>query len=192
MKQFIFSVFLLTILLLYGCNYNNPEENRIGADKKTNELIKNNANSVDKIGRELHFISYGDDNFKRSRERIYHEALNANLFKTITIYTPESIPEFIESHRDFIHKNSRGGGYWIWKSYVIQQKLQELGDGEYLFYADAGSSLIEANIQYLPIFLDYIDEGNDILCFQLGHLERDWTKADLFDYVSVDMSSIIA
>ena len=35
----------------------------------------------------IHFITYGDDNFKKSRERICNEAENTKWFSNIKYYT---------------------------------------------------------------------------------------------------------
>lgn len=43
------------------------------------------------------FITYGDDLYKRSLERICHEAEQSGEFDEIIAYTPTDIPESIKS-----------------------------------------------------------------------------------------------
>jgi hypothetical protein len=50
-------------------------------------------------------------------------------------YCPPELQQdsaFWQKHGDFILSNPRGYGYWIWKSYLIQQKLLEIPDGDIL------------------------------------------------------------
>lgn len=61
----------------------------------------------------IHFITYGDDKFKKSRERICEEATNTKWFSTIKYYTNN------DYSLDFYNKNKEilddkvGGGFWI-------------------------------------------------------------------------------
>ena len=67
-----------------------------------------------------------------------------NVFSSITALTDVELQEdsaFWQKHGEFILSNPRGYGYWIWKSYLIQQKLLEIPDGDILLYADAGCEL---------------------------------------------------
>ena len=46
---------------------------------------------------------------------------------------------FWNQHGDFINKNSKGYGYWIWKSYIIFKYVQEeMNEDDILLYMDAG------------------------------------------------------
>ena len=103
-------------------------------------------------------------------------------------------PDFIEKHREFLSLNKRGGGYWIWKPYVIQQKLKDISDGEYLLYADAGCTVSRETKISLNEYLTRLEAaGDDILCFKMDRcLEKSWNKADLFSYLDIDPEGEIA
>ena len=61
-------------------------------------------------------------------------------------YGPEDLSEdFIEKYKD-IFKHSRGGGYWIWRPYILRSAINDINDGEYLVYLDAGCTI---NTDYL-------------------------------------------
>lgn len=141
------------------------------------------------IQKNVHFISYGDEVFKKARERIQLESASSGWFKSVTVYSPEMIPEFFEKHHDFMSSNKRGGGYWIWKPYIIEQKLEELDEGEYLVYADAGCRLRFKGTKHLRRYLKALDQSDyGILAFQMDFIEKDWTKGDLAHYMGFDFS----
>ena len=73
-----------------------------------------------------HFISYGDDNFANSKKRIHEEAKNMGVFESVDVYGPEFISKDFKSKFEYVFKHSKGAGYWIWKYYIISEKLKEL------------------------------------------------------------------
>jgi hypothetical protein len=87
------------------------------------------------------------------------------------------------SEEDFITNNKRGYGYWLWKSYLIKKTMKEMNDNDILVYADAGCSI---NLNGKKRLLEYFEIVNNskfgILSFNLGHLEKTWTKMDIINY----------
>lgn len=57
------------------------------------------------------FITYGDDLYKKSLERICNEAKQCGEFDEIIAYTPADIPESIKSNVLFSYKRGGGIGY---------------------------------------------------------------------------------
>ena len=141
----------------------------------------------------IHLITYGNDNFKNAKVRLCQEATNTGWFDTITSYGPDDLNnDFKEKFKDILNK-SRGGGYWIWKSHIIKQKLNEINDNDILIYLDAGCSI---NPKGKKRFYDYIeiinnsDEG--IISFQLDHIEKFWTTTEIFNYFNIGLDHEIA
>ena len=87
----------------------------------------------------IFFISYGDDRFKESLNRIAHQARRIGIFDRIIKYGPKDLPEFIKASPLFAFE--RGGGYWVWKPYIVYQTLNLCKDGDIIVYADAGCTL---------------------------------------------------
>lgn len=95
---------------------------------------------------QLHFLSFGGPTKKYhdALDRLNREAVEMNVFSSITAVTDADLKmdaPFWNKHGDFISSNPRGYGYWIWKSYLIKQKLDEIPDGDILLYLDAGCKL---------------------------------------------------
>lgn len=85
------------------------------------------------------FVTYGDDNYRESLERIGREARATGVFDSVRLYTPADLPEPFASYtRDY----PRGGGYWLWKPFVIVSELDRAAEGDIVVYADAGCTLM--------------------------------------------------
>ena len=134
------------------------------------------------------FITFGGpcDSYHNAVTRICGEARAINVFDHVIGYTDKSLIEdtdFWNKHGDFLLSNSRGYGYWLWKSYLTQKTLQNLSENDILVYADAGCSI---NAEGTPRLLEYFDIVNKSeygnLSFRTVHLEKTWTKMDTFDY----------
>lgn len=85
------------------------------------------------------FISYGDIRFKPTLERIGEQAKNLNIFDEIILYNENDLPLYIKSSPLMAY--TKGGGYWIWKPYIILNTLKKYSDDDIIVYADSGCSL---------------------------------------------------
>ena len=166
------------------------------------DKINNNC-KIDKTNEyNIHFITYGDSNFEKSKKRILNEAKEFNEFKTIKGYCPEDLPEdFKEKYKDILSM-SRGGGYWIWRPIIIEDAINNINDNEYLVYLDAGCTI---NKHGKTRFFEYIDKLENsenhygILSFQMtntngkGDIQKEkwWTTSNIFEYFGVKPDSDI-
>lgn len=87
------------------------------------------------------FISYGDERFKESLNRIVRQAKKVGIFDKIIKYTPNDLPTFITSSPLFAF--GVGGGCWSWKPWIIYHTLQQCKEGDVVFYCDAGCTLVK-------------------------------------------------
>lgn len=132
---------------------------------------------------QLIFLTYGNRNYLQSLARITREAREFPFSQVIGVTEmglAQQFPEFWARHREFIQQSRRGAGYWIWKSFLVQQLLRDMRDGDTVCYADAGCAF---NPGKLPRFLEYVDSvrsGQPLLAFShgLGLPQKHWTKMD--------------
>lgn len=130
-----------------------------------------------------HFITYGDDKYREQRKLLKKTALESSFFDEVRIFNPSAIePVFSKCFRSVLTLE-KGGGYWIWKPYLIKKTLDELPDDDVLIYADAGC-LINKNgkqryLEYLAL-LKETETGT--IAFQLPQKENEFTKREVFDY----------
>lgn len=132
----------------------------------------------------IHFITYGDTKYEVSKQRLINQAQQLNIFKTIQGFGRDNLTtEFKQKYNDILNKQ-RGGGYWLWKLDILQQTFDNIDDGDFVVYLDAGCNLNKYGLQR---FYDYINmfENTDygILSFQMyDQLEKYWTTQEILTY----------
>jgi hypothetical protein len=132
-----------------------------------------------------YLINYADLSHRLAQKNNSESGYDVCGFDEIIEYNRDTIdPEFIKMNEN-IFSNSRGAGYWIWKSYIIDKTLESMDEGDILFYSDSGIIFIN-NIDPLINELDKSENG--ILLFDLEdyHINKRWTKRDTFHYMGCD------
>lgn len=137
---------------------------------------------------DVYFISYGDNRFKKSLNRIAKEAKLTGKFSKVKKYRPEDLPIFIKASPAFAF--DRGGGYWLWKPYIIYKTLKEAKDGDIIVYADAGCSVFasdewEKYFNYLESYnaiFFYYKQGFNYWGDQFDSTISGWIKKDAGEY----------
>jgi len=144
------------------------------------------------------FVTYGDQKFIKSRNRIAKEALKSKMFTDVIIET-ENIFKDDEMKKRLKNQeykkvitSKRGGGYWMWKPYIIKKNLDKLNDGDILVYCDSGSTLIK-NEHTIKLFNQYIDDvkktqsGIVVFYGNKTWIEKNWTKGDVFSFFDISL-----
>jgi len=136
----------------------------------------------------VYFISYGDERFKKSLNRIVKEAKRTGKFNKVKKYRPKDLPIFIKASPAFAF--DRGGGYWLWKPYIIYRTLKEAKEGDIVVYADAGCSVFDSDEwekyfnyleSYNAIFF-YYKQGFNYWGDQFDSTISGWIKKDAGEY----------
>jgi hypothetical protein len=139
----------------------------------------------------IHLITYGDSIYEETKQRLYNQASNLGWFDTITSYSPEDLDEEFKKKFKDILSHPRGGGYWIWKPYIINKHLEMIKDDDILIYLDAGCYI---NPKGFERFKEYIEllKNNEEACisFQMNHhIEKKWTTKEIFEYLNINSGS---
>jgi disulfide oxidoreductase YuzD len=130
------------------------------------------------------FLSFGSYRFTASAKRIENEAICSGWFNNVDVYTEDRLKntEFWQNHGNFCTTNRRGFGYWIWKPWLIQNKLKELNEGDFLFYADAGCSFNpDCSRNIFDSIIENLEKSSlGIYCHQLSSdlLDTRFTKPE--------------
>ena len=128
------------------------------------------------------FITFGagGQNYYDAVERLTKQASNLNLFDKIIAYTDKDLindNEFWTQHSNFIQNNSKGYGYWLWKSYIIKKTMETLNNDDILLYLDCGCEL---NINKKNILNTYFElVKNEYIIGTKISIEKYWNKMDL-------------
>lgn len=143
--------------------------------------------------RTIHLISYGDQKFQHSKDRLAEEAQKTNWFDSITLYGPEDLsPDFRSRFADIL-AYSKGGGYWIWKAHLIQKKLATLQQDDILVYIDTGCTINPHGKERFQKYLKILSKiSTPVLSFQLPHVEREYTTRQTFEHFNISLDRYIA
>eukprot|EP00984_Skeletonema_dohrnii_P009642 scaffold3693_cov117-Skeletonema_dohrnii-CCMP3373.AAC.5 len=66
----------------------------------------------------VHFRTYGNDNYVWAKGRIVQEALDTGWFASVKALGPDDLTAGFKKRFENILKLRRGGGYWIWNMEV--------------------------------------------------------------------------
>ena len=134
----------------------------------------------------LLFFSYGSGPWRTSMENLCDSAMRYQIFDEVLRFCEEDLeedPEFWPRHKEFIKANHRGGGYWLWKSYLTQKILKTLNEDDILIYMDAGCYLWPAPQarQRLNEYLDIVrTHPAGFFGFSTEYPNHKFTKQDTF------------
>lgn len=127
-------------------------------------------------------VTYGDEKYKRAKKFNCRMAKKYGADKVIA-FGPDDIDEDFKERNKAIWEQERGGGYWIWKPYVMKKALEWLQKGDYLVYTDAAAIFVKP----IRCLIDVMDrEGTDIMVFSLPLKEYQYTKRDAFILMDCD------
>lgn len=128
-------------------------------------------------------VTFGDDNFSQSRDYNLKSALKYGCVDETKAYMRKDLdPSFCNANKEIL-TTKRGGGYWLWKPYIIEKAFEELEMGDYLVYADSGSFYKKD----IHILIGYMKKNQMPIFFnQLDHKEKEYSKRDAFVYMDVD------
>ncbi len=149
-------------------------------------VVSADARARAAVFRRVHLVTYGSGAFARSVKRLVSDARRFG-FSKIHVYRPEMLPrDFIRAHQKFLVQSRRGDGYWLWKSYIVQDVLSRLPDGAMLFYADAGCAI---NVDAQARFYEWVDlcDARDVISFEMVKetlLEKYWTKMSVAEFMN--------
>ena len=136
------------------------------------------------------FISYGDNNFIQSRKRIQQEATNMG-FNNVNVYSPQDISESFRAQTMPFISYPRGGGYWLWKSFLLKQTFDKMKLDDICVYADAGCHINIHGKQRLQEYYDIVNsDESGIISFHLGDLQEEmYTNEKVFEHFNISINN---
>lgn len=123
------------------------------------------------------FITYGDRNYAQSARRLAEEAQALGLFDVVHVFTPDDLPDSLRAHP--LMQYARGGGYWLWKPWIIRQCLSQMTADDVLVYADAGCT-VQPSAEWNTFFRDL--KHKSVVTFRLGYKNKWFCRRSLLDY----------
>lgn len=138
------------------------------------------------ISNRVAFMTFGH-NSDTNTKRIEKEAYDSKYFDDINCLGLENIPyEFIEKHNNFLNSSPKEYGMKIWKSILIQKKMQTMCEDDILVYCDSTEIISDQNRQdVLENQYQKLIESPDasILAFETHLQEFAYTKTSCIDNI---------
>jgi hypothetical protein len=100
-------------------------------------------------------------------------------FKIVIFNKSQIDNEFVERNKSIL-ECQRGGGYWLWKPYIINEFLKNINDNDIVFYLDSKYLFIE---NFTNLYSDFM-LNNDILIWKNKpnnrlYYMKNWCKMDV-------------
>jgi hypothetical protein len=136
-------------------------------------------------------IAYANENMKYSLKQLGIQARYIKQIDKVILYTEKDLSQ--EILQSPLMKYRRGGGYWVWKPYLIWKTLQDYPEGTKICYIDAGCTIYPGD--EWEKYWKQLDLSDIILFQYANHIPRwesvfgcssssieCWTKKKTLDY----------
>ncbi|MEM7356415.1 MAG: glycosyltransferase [Acidobacteriota bacterium] len=134
---------------------------------------------------EVRLISYANRMYQPAREHCLETGREVGGFSRVQAVGPADLDgDFVRRNLQLIGQK-RGAGLWLWKPYILLQALEEVEDGGWLFYADAGTEFLRP---IDPIVDAARALETDLLFLGEGFRESQYTKRDAFVLLDCDQA----
>lgn len=134
----------------------------------------------------LFLVSYATDQFQSVRRELNASAIEVGISTTLSYSLDDLHASAFYRENKTILDAVCGAGYWAWKPYFILQAMQQLSEGDILFYCDAGSLFIDSPGPLVDICNS---AARGIVLFDTRPLtNRQFTKRDCFVRMDCDQS----
>lgn len=138
----------------------------------------------------INFLTYGShSNYIDASNRLCNQAKNLNIFDNIYNYNINDLKndkDFWDRHKNFFENNKRGGGYWLWKPYIIHKTIEKLQDGDLLLYLDCGCEIIVEEKKYMLKNINDVKEYKLLASLAEKSNENTFTKMDLIHKLNMN------
>jgi hypothetical protein len=146
----------------------------------------------------IHLVTFATPRFSHRQLFLGWSALANKVVDSVTHWTPKKLlAAGFENRCPRIRLSERGSGFYAWKPFIIQKKLEAAPEGDIVFYCDVGRTfpykLLSGSLQ---VFLDWMKTHKQSIMpgIQIpwnGPMSI-WTKRDAFVATSLDTPSVHA
>ena len=121
----------------------------------------------------IYAVNYADKNYATAQRFNSWSAKHIVGVDKVYAFTPNDIEyDFYEEHKDILEL-PRGGGYWLWKPYIINKTMDLINDGDIITYCDSGAMYVKSVKALIPYFDEY---KQDIIFSSTPYYDRNWCK----------------
>lgn len=94
-----------------------------------------------------HLVLFSDGSYdlRAAGRRLRKQSEASGIFSSVTLHNKKTLSksnkDFYFFLKDFVYRNPKGYGKWIWKPYLILEKLNEIPSNHGVVYLDSGCYL---------------------------------------------------
>jgi hypothetical protein len=121
-------------------------------------------------------INYADKKYRRTQRLNTWTGKHIAGFDKVYSFSPNDIDKKFYEKNKFILDVKRGNGLWLWKPYFILKVMNEVNDGDVIFYSDSGAFFIRK----IDALIETIDKNSGIWVSDIPLLEKNFTKHTCF------------
>ena len=142
----------------------------------------------------VHFLTFADGSpdLRAAATRLASQAHESGWFKSCAGWHTEDLSnisaDWVKKHQDFLLGNRRGYGYWIWKPFMIFERLKMIPMNSFLVAADSGYEISPSGFVRFNQYIE-MAAAHDFLGFEIDEKIGEWTKGDLLSYFDVSHQS---
>lgn len=123
-----------------------------------------------------YFLTYSDNLFFRERQLQLSSQMKDFFFPVMETRNQLKNTIFYQKFKDILDM-PRGGGYWLWKPYLISSLLEDLDYNDIILYLDCGDKVNSSIFQFIESW-ESLDE--DCIFTSGVSQQKDFTKGDCF------------
>jgi hypothetical protein len=131
----------------------------------------------------IHFITYSDIKYRKQQIKLDEIA---SKFFILNSYNRDWLIKtnfYLENKK--ILDLERGGGYWLWKPFIILDTLNKMEYNDVLFYLDCGDIFTDGLYDFLNLYFEKSDVDS-LLTYGGQNKQRWYTKRDTFSLMNCD------
>lgn len=125
-----------------------------------------------------YLVTYADGQYKKAQRLCAYSGKNVAKFDAVFEFGPNDIDYDFRKENNEILSYKRGNGLWLWKPYFILKTLNDIEDGDILFYTDSGVLFLR---NFKKIFAQI--EYSEIWVTDLPLLEYQFTKHEVLKWM---------
>ncbi len=146
---------------------------------------------IEKLNWHFRTLGMGTVNYRRAASRLAREITSSGLFSTSLgrneEYLIENSPVFWKNHSKILKARVPGFGWWIWKPEFIRLCLNEIPEGDGLFYLDAGSFVdtTEYGVTQLGSYFKLVEIHSVLAAHGQDFREKNYSSSKLMDLLDL-------
>ncbi len=128
-----------------------------------------------------YLVNCASEKFYKRQKKQNESALKFGIDEVFS-YTDDMLrqTEFYKKNKE-IFSHRKGGGYWVWKPYILLEVMKKMNYGDILFYASSGAEIISDITPLVELC-----KKNGIVFFNGNYQNKFYTKRDCFILMGCD------